>query len=466
MTHESDTQMKLPSYLRVTKFNTYVFRRRIPQALLQHFKTNEIRVSFGQISKTLAIINSRWLAFEAENLFYRLENNMSVDETPISLKTILKHKKELMAKDEKINNLENMLVMSASKRIDANRTLIEKHRDEIALLKETFRDELEKPTKTIKKSILLSEAIKLFFDPVIVVERADKLATIRKDKDSLNLFLEIIGNKPVSEIDKSDAANFRHKVSSHGRGVKPRRAPSTVNGYMNSVSKFSGWLDANHSKEGHVKLDFSRLRVKRAKTASEERDAFTFDEVKTILMHKKLMSFKTSDPAKYWLPYIAAYSGARLEEICQLNPSTDILKEEDIWIFDINKRDGKSLKNDSSARKIPIHPELINLGLLDYVDSIKDKSNILFMGEKARDGRIGKNCGKRVNRMIAEILGANGKTLHSFRHSFATFLKHNSVEECIAAAIMGHKHGGLTYSRYGKAYLSKAFKPTIDLIFY
>lgn len=458
--------MKLPSYLRLTKFNTYVFRRRIPKSLLSYFETNEIRISLGKISKPIAIIYSRQIAFEVENIFYRLESNLIVEEKPTILKQLLTYKKSLIVKDEQIEMLEDLLNKQESSIKESHRALVEKHKDEIELVKDILIARLGKPAKTLKKSILLSAAIELYFAPESIEDRGDKLATVRKDRDSLKLFLEIIGNKPISEIDKADAAEFKSKVPLHGRKGKTKRAPSTVNCYMNSVGKFSGWLDANHSKEGHVKLDFSKLRIKKTKKPSEERDAFSLDEVKKMLSNPKLLNFKITDPAKYWLPYIAAYTGARLEEICQLNPATDIYQEDGIWIFDINENDGKSLKNLSSVRKVPIHEVLIKLGFLEYVDSIKGKSKILFMGETTRDGRVGKNTGKRVNRMIVEILGATGKTLHSFRHTFATFLKRSGVEECIAAAIMGHGQGGITYNRYGKEYLSKAFKPTIDCIKY
>jgi hypothetical protein len=81
-----------------------------------------------------------------------------------------------------------------------------------------------------------------------------------------------------------------------------------------------------------------------------------------------------ADPTKahcYWLPMLAPYTGARVNELCQLNPSTDFAEEGGISFLSINpetERDTrirKRAKNRSSRRKVPIHSKLIDLGFLD-----------------------------------------------------------------------------------------------------
>ena len=51
----------------------------------------------------------------------------------------------------------------------------------------------------------------------------------------------------------------------------------------------------------------------------------------------------------------------------------DIRQEGDVWVFDINDKEEKRLKNMSSERLVPIHPQLIKLGLLDYVGNPERK---------------------------------------------------------------------------------------------
>ena len=457
--------MKLPSYLRLTKSNSYVFRRRIPKKLLHYFKTNEIRINLGEVSRSLTIISSRTLALEAENLFYRLENNLNLSGTPSSLMINLKHKKELMGRDKRYEELENNLYQYAKSQSYIRQTNSERHKIEISLLSDIIKSTTIKPVKSLRKSLLLSDAINLYFEDSEVARRKDKFATVRKDKDAIRLFLMIVGDKDMSEINQSNAVHFSREAPTFGSRSKGERANNTVNGFMNSVNKFSSWVRAFHSEVGHEKLDFSRLRYKRTKKVSEERPRFTNDEVLRLLSHQKFNSFKFDDPAKYWLISIAAYSGARLEEISQLSPNTDVYQLDGVWTMDLNEMEDKSLKTDASTRKVPMHSKLIELGLLDYINELKDKkAKNLFPNEVIRDGRVGKNAGKRTNRYIQETVGIKGKSLHCFRHSVLTIFKNKVLEEGVAAAIVGHEHGGISYTRYGKEYDINRLKAAVELI--
>jgi integrase len=76
----------------------------------------------------------------------------------------------------------------------------------------------------------------------------------------------------------------------------------------------------------------------------------------------------------YWLPLLAAFTGARLEELGQLHVS-DIRESEGGRYFSINEDEPtKHVKNADSIRDIPIHPELVRLGFLHYVDAIRTNS--------------------------------------------------------------------------------------------
>ena len=80
--------------------------------------------------------------------------------------------------------------------------------------------------------------------------------------------------------------------------------------------------------------------------------------------------------------------------------------------------------------------------------------------------RVGKNAGKRVNRLIKNILGLGGKTHHCFRHTVATKLKQKLVPEPVAASIIGHSYGGMTYGHYGKDFEPQMLVNAIEIIKY
>ena len=51
---------------------------------------------------------------------------------------------------------------------------------------------------------------------------------------------------------------------------------------------------------------------------------------------------------------------------------SDIKQQDGIWVINLtNDSEDKSVKTVSGNRVVPIHPQLIDLGLLDYVEEIK-----------------------------------------------------------------------------------------------
>ena len=80
---------------------------------------------------------------------------------------------------------------------------------------------------------------------------------------------------------------------------------------------------------------------------------------------------KSGSDAAYWIPLIGLYTGARIGELAQL-------RADDIFVIDgtpmlriTDSGAGQRLKSDASKRDIPIHSELVRLGLLEYAQAIK-----------------------------------------------------------------------------------------------
>src|SRR5690606_38933617 len=75
--------------------------------------------------------------------------------------------------------------------------------------------------------------------------------------------------------------------------------------------------------------------------------------------------------ALYWLPLILLYTGARREEIAQLH-TREVVQDRDsgIWHFQARTIGDETVKSGNSQRQVPIHRDLIDLGLLDYVDRL------------------------------------------------------------------------------------------------
>jgi integrase len=157
-----------------------------------------------------------------------------------------------------------------------------------------------------------------------------------------------------------------------------------------------------------------------------------------------------------WVALVALYTGMRLEEICQLT-TADVREEKangaTVWVIDVHNGGDNKLKNESAARLIPVHSELVRLGFLDYVRALN--AGPLFPGLKRRESKGGK-VGARVGelfrkKLVALGLKREGLVFHSFRHTVAGRLDAADVRQSDAARILGHAVAGMSFGEYSKA---------------
>ncbi len=93
---------------------------------------------------------------------------------------------------------------------------------------------------------------------------------------------------------------------------------------------------------------------------------------------------------RFWVPFIMMFSGARPGEIGQLAVS-DVRQQHGQWIMHITTEgethdEGKSVKTAGSMRVIPIHPELVQLGLLKHhAERVEAGDKPLFPGAKRNE---------------------------------------------------------------------------------
>ncbi|TIT88774.1 MAG: hypothetical protein E5W59_17825, partial [Mesorhizobium sp.] len=152
----------------------------------------------------------------------------------------------------------------------------------------------------------------------------------------------------------------------------------TINTYLQTYNGLFNWARKNRYVAENL---FDGLSVKASKKQAEasQRDAFSQDQIDLMLgeLLENKKGLINKDYQK-WGPLIGLYTGARLNEICQLELS-DIKQDDGVWYFDFNDEgDQKRLKTTASRRRVPIHNQLIAMGFLEYVDSLRAGQTRLF----------------------------------------------------------------------------------------
>jgi integrase len=323
------------------------------------------------------------------------------------------------------------------------------------LLKRFDGDDVPTPEpKNIRATPLLSEVI---HDYTSYYERLNKPQMLKKVSAVLPLLLQMVGNKPIGGLTQTDFTTFfddvqtlppRWKDYCRIHKVTPKEASSrrvgeisksTFDGtYVAAISPFLEYCRSHWQDQGwpvNVTVDGIRYFGRRAEPENGQR-AFKPHELKRLFEGPEMEALSRSpdEAYKFWLPHLGIFTGARANELCQLNPQCDIRRDEgtDIWFLDITSASKgheeikKSVKNRTSRRRVPIHPTLIELGFLEYVAELKSSGKtLLFPGFPPSVGRAAPKAGEwftdflRLTGLRDETPGAKLVGMHAFRYTLS-----------------------------------------------
>jgi integrase len=299
--------------------------------------------------------------------------------------------------------------------------------------------------------------------------------TLRTEKDYRSKFSLLCGMLPkdiaLSAIDTATARRVKDtlqrapknlKTSPMTRGLSFQEALAlenvarmdvkTINTHLAAYKGLFKWAEENSYVEKNV---FAGLAIKQGKTAGKAREAFSSEQIELIqntIIHNEQGLIKKK--YQYWGPLIGLYTGARLNEIAQLELN-DIRQEDGIWCFDINDQsEGKTLKTTSARRLVPIHSKLIELGFIKYVQTLRSskKTRLLHELGYSEGTGYGRNLSRWFNGPFLKALGMDkqGLVFHSFRHTMNTNLLQSDVGDPLVKSILGHAQEGVTHLVYFK----------------
>lgn len=331
-------------------------------------------------------------------------------------------------------------------------------------------------------------------------ERPD--GTLHEYGRAIEMFIQLHGNLPILEIKRSHARTFREalqivpkyrkgpllkaslpELRDYGRAhpATTKVSPGTVNKQLGAVQAIVGWGRHN----GLVPEDapwsdpFSEMRLEEEQS---QREPFDARDLQTIFNASLFTEHKLPVGAKgdagIWLPLLALFAGARQAEYAGLRVS-DIREDEAsrvplMW-FTRDLKAGRRLKTKSSERVVPVHPQLIKIGFLDYVATRRKVGEQAWLFPTVAPDQKGalRAWAKWWSRHLRNHVGVKdtNKVFHSFRHGFQDALRQATPDEELRDALAGRSGGKSVSRRYGaKAMVERwgvgALKAAIDNIFY
>lgn len=181
------------------------------------------------------------------------------------------------------------------------------------------------------------------------------------------------------------------------------------------------------------------VTLKRGKSIKLRSKGFTDEEARAILSAASNVRRGSERPwtlaAKRWVPWLCAYTGARVGELAQLRKQY-IAYDGEHWIIRVTPVAGTVKTNE--ARKIVLHPHIIEQGFADFIASAPHGH--LFL-RPSKDGDVlGPLQG--VKNRLAEFARAivrdpNVAPNHGWRHRFKTVGMEAGIAPRILDAIQG-----------------------------
>ncbi|EGR0696658.1 site-specific integrase [Vibrio parahaemolyticus] len=296
-----------------------------------------------------------------------------------------------------------------------------------------------------------------------------------------SIVLGLIGKSQLTAIRRSDAEAVASLLRTYPTNLKkhkqfkglsgheavnlnkdlglPTLSDESVKDYCQKMSGFFEWCQLNELTDINP---FKAIRFKKTRKDSEAKCAYTDTDLEKIFSAIVSTKNQHKHPYYFWLPLLAYFTGARLNELCQLYKA-DIYQVEGIWVIQIDDRfEGQKLKNQTSRRIVPVHDQLLNLGFIEYVRSVHHERIFPDLKE-SRDG-FGTAASKWFGRFKTKLGFDKGHDFHSFRHTVATQLKRHQVSHIIAGELLGHAQNNITYDRYGKGLDIASLKEVINLL--
>lgn len=493
--------MREPKLTHLSKRNgVYYFRRKVPLDL-QHIYSGKAEIIFSLKTKNRAeaetLARKHGVEYDekfrqARTIAAQATNGPSPIPSPTSSSSVRPSVVDGLAIDDfdilvarHVRRLRQFRERSAENGTYENfkarlRSIINENKEFIELGEHPL-DDVDRPLWHVEAELKAAKIVlkgKAFNSPVH--ELGSLASDITKDTQSLSL-TELLNNwalerKPdprsityygravAKLIEYCNVQHVRQVTKSHIVTLKNRLLEEgtttvTTNNYLTNLTTLFSFATGNNVIEVNPAKD---IRVQVSRDDKKERLPFTVEQLNQLfsseVYSKGARPSGGKGEAAYWLPLLGLFTGARLNELCQLlkvdirqESYYDQAQQEHVcWVMEITDAgEGQKLKNSASWRRIPIHPTLIEMGFIDFV-RLSPGPRVFheLTASKAYDS-ISASWSKWFSRYLTNIgLKSDALVFHSFRHTFKYFSRHNSLPDSLQYAILGHT-SGKTGDHYG-----------------
>lgn len=272
--------------------------------------------------------------------------------------------------------------------------------------------------------------------------------------------------KSPAEVTVEDMTAFAQDM--RGRGL----AVDTINERLSKIKAIYKIAVGRHMLVENPAQDTLGFKESSVQKRKKRRLPFDQDDLRTIFGSEVFTDHRRSSgqsgEASYWIPILMFYTGARPEEVAGLSIQDVKQDPEHGWYLDLIDRPSgedldlfeevpkghrRTLKNGHSIRRVPVAQQLIDLGLLRYVDWLRGQGHMVLFPTLKQDwhGKLSGAFSKFFGRYL-RALGVKDerKVMYSFRHTMKDLLEQARMPTKYLQRFLGHTSGdGTVTDGYG-----------------
>ncbi|MBS1304298.1 tyrosine-type recombinase/integrase [Loktanella sp. SALINAS62] len=256
----------------------------------------------------------------------------------------------------------------------------------------------------------------------------------------VEVFIAFVGHADATKITYEDALAWAKSMRD---GDKPKAVRTINDTYLPHLSAVLNQPAAKRMLNGHN--PFAGAKVGGGRQIITRDRGFTDDEALTVLRAAFAVSLdgakghQQKARAQRWLAPIMAHTGARVGELAQLRKE-DFKRSDDVHWIRITPEAGST--KTGIFRDVPLHPQLLDWGLLKWIDSLPDgpifytPSGVSRDKDHSRQSRAAQHAAALVRDAgVTDVEQPN----HGWRHYWKTMARDVGIGETWQKAILGHK---------------------------
>jgi integrase len=460
--HNQAAFFMIGNYLLRTSSGQYRFRIRVPTCLVSSLGKHEIRESLGTDSARAARLLALHRAAEYKFTF------------EIMMKKIKTASRSRQKESEDFGV--GLITFFDSQNRPVTIDYAGDVEQELRAAKELMPPSSHLPaTKSTGSTLCLSEALTQYLDEVASKGIAER--SIADYKAMIQDFILLHGDTALRAVTRDSVVKTysRFKKLPPNRNKKPEFrdltideilsqpkkqlvSASTCRKFISRISQFFNWCVTWEFLERNPAAGLMEKRG----SESTERLPYEDDDLALIFGSIEYQQDSFKHPYQFWIPLIALFTGARLNEICQLR-AQDVRQVDGILCFDITPNAGK-LKTEASERLVPVHSSLRALGIEAF------SKRQLVLGQprlfpelplgREGPGQVASKWYKRYRDRCG--VADSKKPFHSFRHTVWTRLSRQGCPDYEIDDLIGHESTTIGSKRYRSRLLPEHLAQTVE----